>query len=158
MKVVSRSEEQTRTLAARLGRGALGGDLLCLIGPLGSGKTTFVQGFVRSIGFRGAVASPSFSLVREYRAPRRPVYHMDLFRVRAPELAPLGLREYIDDPRGICLIEWPEVARAVLPRDRVEIRFAHVDGGRVLRGRALGPRSARLLLRFGRPDGSSGSF
>lgn len=131
--VTTRSPEETERLAAGLAKRSKPGDVICLIGPLGSGKTTFAKGFARGAGFKGDVTSPSFGLVREYRAGRRTVYHMDLFRVAPREIPNLGLEEYFADPRGICLIEWPGAARRILPKRRLEIRFSHRKDGRLLR-------------------------
>lgn len=147
-RVVSKSDQETRDFAARLARGVRPGDLICLRGPLGSGKTTFVQGFARGVGFRDGVVSPSFGIAREYRTGRRLLYHLDLFRVEPRELPNLDIEEYLRNPHAVCLVEWPEVAKSLLPDDRLEIRFSHRrPGGRVLRLSARGPRS-RGLLRF----------
>lgn len=145
-RTVSRSEEETRRLAARLGRKTRPRDLICLFGPLGSGKTTFVQGFARGAGFRGNTASPTFGLLRQYPARRMRIYHADFFRIESRELANLGMEEWLQDPKGVCLIEWPEAANRLLPADRVEIAFAHrKEGGRALRFRGLGPRSKQWM-------------
>lgn len=164
MKIRSRSEEQTRRLGRALGRRLRGGDLLCLKGPLGSGKTTLVQGLAEGIGYRGRPSSPSFVLVREYRvvpgrraAGRRTarvsrgvrcLYHVDLYRLEAGEPGGLGLEELFSDPASACAIEWPEALRE-LPRDRLEISFSHRSGTvRLVEPVALGPLSRRLLSAF----------
>ena len=145
-KAVTRSEEETRRLAARLGRKARPGDVICLAGPLGSGKTTFVQGFAKGAGFRGRTASPTFGLLRQYPARRLRIYHADFFRIKPGELTNLGMEEWLQDPKGVCLIEWPDVARNVLPADRVEIKFSHrKDGGRAFQVQGLGSRSRQLI-------------
>lgn len=145
--VTTASPEATRELGSRLGRAALPGDLLALEGALGSGKTTFVQGFARGAGFRGSVTSPSFGLARRYRAGRRTLHHLDLYRLAGRELANLGLEEYFGDPRAICLVEWPEAGDAELPKDRLRVSFEHVaETRRRLGFKAAGPRSRRLLL------------
>ena len=79
--VVTTSEAETRTLARRLAAGLKGGDVVCLRGPLGSGKTRFVQGLAAGLGFKGRVTSPTFTLVREYQGKKLRLYHLDLFRV-----------------------------------------------------------------------------
>lgn len=140
--MISRSPDETRSLGARLGRRAKRGDIICLCGPLGSGKTTFVQGFVRGAGFKGAAASPTFALARSYRlAGGRVIHHLDLYRVSTRDIPNLGLEEYLNDPRAVCLIEWPEVAWALLARRRAVIRLSHSkDGGRRIDVRAPGSR------------------
>lgn len=137
-------------LAGGIGKRAAGGDLFCLYGPLGSGKTTFVRGFLRGLGFKGLVPSPTFALVNEYRSVRPRVHHLDLYRLEEGEMSGFGLEEYLGDKGAVCLIEWPEAAREWLGPDRVEISFAHArGGGRTLGLRGLGPRS-RALIRRGR--------
>lgn len=143
---VSKEEADTIRFAAALGRHARPGDLVCLSGPLGGGKTTFVRGFAHGAGFGGGVASPTFTLARRYPARRAVLHHLDLYRVGAGDLANLALEEYLDDPSGACLIEWPEAARALLPEDRLEVSFAHRrGGGRTVRLTSCGPRAKRLM-------------
>lgn len=144
--VTTDTERETRALGGALGAAAEPGDVLALLGPLGSGKTTFAQGFARGAGFLGPVVSPSFGLARRYKAGAKVVHHLDLYRLAGRDLANLGLEEYLDDPRGICLVEWPEVAASELPADRLEIRFEHAgERRRRMKFAARGPR-ARLLL------------
>jgi len=142
-------ESRTIGLAASLARRAKGGERIFLYGPLGSGKTTFARGFLRALGVRGAIRSPTFALIHEYRLrerrfPKR-VYHMDFYRLKPPELENLGLREYLEDPAAVCLVEWPEAAARRLPADRLELRLEHDERGRTLRARAFGERSTELL-------------
>jgi len=116
---------------------------------LGSGKTVFVRGFLRKLGHKGAVRSPTFGLIHEYRRLRPQVLHLDLYRLKPRESEGLGLRELLRVSGCVFLIEWPEAAQALLPKDRLELSFAHVpNGGRRLRLRALGPRSRRLTAAF----------
>ena len=143
--MASKNEEETLRIAARLGRGARPGIVILLSGPLGAGKTTFVRGFLRGLGHRGAVPSPTFSLVNEYRRVVPRVYHMDLYRIEGGEVPGLALEEYLGDDGAVSLIEWPEAARDACPRDRLEVSLVHAKPGRSLTFRALGPR-ARLLL------------
>ena len=100
-------------LAARLGPG----DLLALEGQLGAGKTVLIRGLARGLGVADdrIVSSPSYVLVREYHG-RVPIFHVDLYRLRAPaeELADLGLEEML--VAGVVLIEWADRARESLPR------------------------------------------
>jgi tRNA threonylcarbamoyladenosine biosynthesis protein TsaE len=151
MRIHSRGEAQTLERGAVLSRRARARMLVCLKGPLGSGKTTFVRGFLRGLGHRGPVRSPAFGLVHEYPRLRPPVYHLDLYRVGQGELGGFGLEEYLADPRAACMVEWPEVARDWLGPDRLDVMFSYAeDGGRDLSFLARGPRS-RALLRGLRP-------
>ena len=103
------------------------GDVLALIGEIGAGKTTFVQGIAQGLDVpREAVASPSFVLIREYRG-RMPLIHADLFRLEGlPEAATVGLEEYYEGP-GVTVIEWANRVPGVLPEEFLEIRFDLLD-------------------------------
>jgi len=124
MKITTRSPEETRDLAAGLVRELGPGSVLALKGPLGSGKTCFAQGCARGLGVEERyITSPTFVLVREYRG-RLPFYHIDLYRLSpGPEIALLGLGEYIDG-EGVTAIEWAEKLAGSLPPRTIEISFA----------------------------------
>ena len=148
MVVTTASEAQTQALGRRLGRLLKGWDLVCLYGGLGSGKTTLTRGLAQGAGSRNRVASPTFSLARIYRAGRRLIYHIDLYRVGPDGTREIGLEEFVSDPRGICVVEWPEAGEAYYPADRLDVRLAHVRGGRRLAFRAHGPRSRDIIRRL----------
>ncbi|MBN2097746.1 MAG: tRNA (adenosine(37)-N6)-threonylcarbamoyltransferase complex ATPase subunit type 1 TsaE [Candidatus Omnitrophica bacterium] len=124
MRIVTDSEQQTIKLGERLGRYLQAGDVLGLIGELGSGKTTLVRGIARGLGLKEEhqVASPSFVLIREYPA-RLPLYHFDLYRLdKIKDIEQLGLQEYLFN-EGVCVIEWAEKMKLLLP-DYLEVRLA----------------------------------
>lgn len=147
MTVVTRSEAETRRLGERLGRLLKGLDVVLLTGELGSGKTTFTKGLARGAGFKGRVVSPTFGLARVYRGRKSVIYHLDLYRVAADDTGDIGIEEYVCDPRGLCVVEWPEAGQAYYPADRLEVRLAHARGGKarkiVLSGQ--GPRSRQVV-------------
>ena len=121
------SPEETRELAARLAAELRPGDILALNGPLGSGKTCFVQGIARGLGVTERyITSPTFVLIREYQG-RVPLYHIDLYRL-APgiEIGMLGLDEYLDGD-GITAIEWSEKMEEILPGRTIEISLDCLD-------------------------------
>ncbi|MBI3547941.1 MAG: tRNA (adenosine(37)-N6)-threonylcarbamoyltransferase complex ATPase subunit type 1 TsaE [Elusimicrobia bacterium] len=149
IELVARGEEETRRIAALVGARSRGGDIVCLEGPLGSGKTTFAQGFARGAGFKGQVASPTFAIARRYKLRRATLHHLDLFRLETKDLPNVALEETFDDAKAICLVEWPEVARRIMPEDRLEVRLSHEAGARRLFFAASGPRSGRLLAALG---------
>jgi tRNA threonylcarbamoyl adenosine modification protein YjeE len=100
--------------------------VVALSGPLGSGKTVLAQSICRGYGVVDAVTSPTFALVHEYAAPRSTVYHLDLYRLRAPdELTPLAWDE-IMAAEALVLIEWPERAAGRLPAHHVPIDLEYV--------------------------------
>jgi tRNA threonylcarbamoyladenosine biosynthesis protein TsaE len=99
---------------------------VAIAGELGAGKTTLVQAICRGYGVTEPVTSPTFALVHEYRSPRSPVFHLDLFRLQHPrELAPLGWDDIVT-AHALLLIEWPERAAGALPNDHVGIELQHV--------------------------------
>ena len=103
----SRSAEQTRRLGALLGGVLAAGDVVLLSGALGAGKTAFTQGIAVGLGVRGAVNSPTFTLLKEYEG-RLPLYHFDLYRIEDPdEVLALGFAEYFAGA-GVSVIEWAE--------------------------------------------------
>jgi tRNA threonylcarbamoyladenosine biosynthesis protein TsaE len=133
----------TIAIGARLADLVRGGDAIALVGDLGAGKTTFVTGLVAALG-GGSAASPTFSLVNEYRGGRLIVWHVDLYRIeRAAELPELGLDDIVGDLRGICVIEWAD-RFAVLPADHLQLTLAHQGGSRLLTAAAGGKRSREL--------------
>ena len=104
------------------------GALIFLRGELGTGKTTLVRGMLRGLGHEGVVKSPTYTLVEPYRLGERWVYHFDLYRVSdAEELEYFGAREYFD-AGALCLVEWPEQATSIFPRDHITVRFGHQGG------------------------------
>ena len=104
LKLTSHSPEQTQLLGSYLGELAQSGDILLLVGDLGTGKTCLIQGIAKGLGIKEYAFSPSFVIVREYHG-RLPLYHVDLYRLdHIEEIASLGLEEYLSS-QGICAIE-----------------------------------------------------
>jgi tRNA threonylcarbamoyladenosine biosynthesis protein TsaE len=141
----TRTPEATRDLGARLAAAAAPGDVLCLWGDLGAGKTVFAKGFGAGLGVSGTISSPSFVLMGEY-AGRLPLFHIDLFRLGTAEEALDG--GLLDDRQatGVVLVEWPDRLGAALPPTRLDVR---IDGGgdepRQIRLEAHGAGFARYL-------------
>ncbi|OGY98763.1 MAG: tRNA (adenosine(37)-N6)-threonylcarbamoyltransferase complex ATPase subunit type 1 TsaE [Candidatus Liptonbacteria bacterium RIFCSPHIGHO2_01_FULL_57_28] len=108
--------------------------VIALSGDLGAGKTTFAQGFLKALGARGKVTSPTFVLMKRFRLPARGkkprrfkrAYHIDAYRFRAPrESGALGLAEIFKDPQAVVLVEWPERLKGLLPKKKISARFKH---------------------------------
>jgi tRNA threonylcarbamoyladenosine biosynthesis protein TsaE len=114
MKVVSRSAEETQALGERLGSRLGRGDVVACIGPLGAGKTCFLQGLARGLGVTADVTSPTFVLVNQYRG-RVPVYHVDAYRTGSlTELVDVGLEEMLHG-EGVTIVEWADKLLSLLP-------------------------------------------
>lgn len=146
MDFFSRSPEQTRRIGMRLGQALQAGDVICLQGDLGAGKTTFVQGVARGWGALDSVSSPTFIIVNAYRRPdSSELFHMDAYRIdSAPEAEELDLDAMIE--QGPLLIEWPERIDGLVPDECLWIRFEHVDeAGREMKIQARGERYHTLL-------------
>ncbi|NMA13324.1 MAG: tRNA (adenosine(37)-N6)-threonylcarbamoyltransferase complex ATPase subunit type 1 TsaE [Chloroflexi bacterium] len=121
LEVFSRSADQTRRFGMRLGRYLKVGDLICLNGELGSGKTTFIQGIAQGWGSIDPATSPTFVLINEYqRMDRSLLFHMDAYRIGSnPEAEELDLDRMLQE--GALLIEWAERIDRVLPKERLGI-------------------------------------
>lgn len=119
---ISASPEETRQVAAQFASDLQPGDCVLLIGELGAGKTTFVQGLAQALGARESVRSPTFVLMHEYHG-KFPIYHFDAYRIKSlDELREIGFEEtvYAD---GITVIEWGEKAQSLLPQDCWQIEI-----------------------------------
>ena len=136
--IVSSSPVQTKNIAQALAETLLetqpakGARVIAMTGELGSGKTTFVQGFAKGLLVKERILSPTFILLREFRV-RHPffhaLYHIDCYRLDnpVPELLHLGFKNILADPRAIVLIEWADRIKSIIPRDALWVRFGHSD-------------------------------
>lgn len=124
-----RSPEETWAWGKQLTRILRVGDVIALVGELGSGKTTLVQGLAAGWGCRRRAMSPTFALVNEYRSPRGAFFHMDMYRLTPRELEAFPLEEYLDQ-RALCVIEWADRVRERLPADTLEIDLEGIESPR----------------------------
>jgi tRNA threonylcarbamoyladenosine biosynthesis protein TsaE len=147
LQVVTRSADETLTLARAVGSLLQAGDLVVLAGDLGTGKTTFARGVARGLGVTGPVVSPTFTIVREYEG-RIPLVHVDVYRLdRLQELHDLGFEELVGD-HAVTLVEWGDAVDALLPRERLEVGLepGTGDDDRVV---TLAPRGPSWFARAG---------
>ena len=155
--IITAAPEQTERLGEALGSLLEPGDLVCLYGDLGSGKTHFSFGIAMGLEVREQyITSPTFTLINEYDG-RLPFYHIDLYRMKDPaELEGIGLDEYIDSD-GATVIEWAERAEDVLPGKRLSVYLSHVnEQSREIGFLAEGERYEKLLERLRRTIEESG--
>ena len=147
--LVSHGAAQTRRLGNRLGELMAGGEVICLTGDLGTGKTCLVQGIGAGLGVVDRIVSPTFTLINEYRGGRLTLYHVDLYRiVDARAALAFGLDDYLYG-EGVCAIEWAARVRDVWPEEMLLISMRHIDETK--RGvtlRAYGACYRRLLEQF----------
>lgn len=142
--VETASADETRAVARRVGELLSPGDFVALIGPLGAGKTVFVQGLAEGLGVRGPVTSPTFVLMRMHRGTT-PLCHADAYRLDAAGLVDLGLDDWREET--VVALEWADTVAGALPDDRIEVHMAYTDNGRRLRLRGIGPRAASVIER-----------
>jgi tRNA threonylcarbamoyladenosine biosynthesis protein TsaE len=149
LDIISHSVAQTQRLGARLGELARAGDVYCLEGDLGTGKTSFVQGLGKGLGVTEPIHSPTFILANEHRSGRFPLFHVDVYRVRgSDEAVGFGLDDYLSD-EGVCVIEWAEKIRPALPSEHLWLAFRHLgESKRGLLIQANGSRYEELLNEF----------
>jgi len=118
---ISYNVDETHQLATQLVKHLKKGEVIALFGDLGSGKTTFVQGFGRACGVTSPITSPTFTLMHIYRGKHWPIYHFDFYRLQSvAEAQALGCEEYFDGD-GVSLVEWPERALPLLPPQHLQI-------------------------------------
>jgi tRNA threonylcarbamoyladenosine biosynthesis protein TsaE len=145
--MLSSNSIDTEMLGEDVGRLLKAGDIVCLYGELGSGKTVLTRGMARGLGVMSAraVRSPSFVLMHRYHG-RVPVYHADLYRLEGPmDIEDIGLRELLGGD-GVAVIEWADKLDGLLPAERLEITIAHQsEETRLI---TITPQGARYCQRF----------
>jgi tRNA threonylcarbamoyladenosine biosynthesis protein TsaE len=138
-------EPATLELGRHLAQALSGGGVIYLQGTLGAGKTTLARGLLRGLGHKGAVKSPTYTLVEPYQLDGRWVYHFDLYRLGDPEeLEYMGIRDYFLD-QNLCIIEWPNKGAGVIPQADLCISLIGAQTGRTATLTAATPRGEALL-------------
>jgi tRNA threonylcarbamoyladenosine biosynthesis protein TsaE len=135
-KIITKKPEETAAAGEALARyiaGREGPCIVCLYGELGSGKTTFTQGFARGLGITSRLLSPTFIIVRRYQIPKKEnyLYHVDLYRLHiVTDLEGIGLPEIFTDSASYTVVEWAERLGGLLPDNRIDIHFGVMDDER----------------------------
>ncbi len=130
---VSHSDQDTVNLAKDLASGLKAGDIIALIGDIGTGKTTFVKAIAKALGISETVSSPTFTIVREYRSGKFPLFHFDVYRLsNEDEFYDIGAEEYLYGD-GITIIEWADIVEDALPLNTmiIEIKYGNNEGERI---------------------------
>lgn len=142
------SDADTQALGATLSAALSGGTIIYLCGTLGAGKTTFVRGFLRALGFSGKVKSPTYTIVEPYETDKFEVFHFDLYRLNdAAELQQIGIETYFDG-HAVCLIEWPDKGLPVLPAADLCCYFDILETGRQIRFESRTKNGEEILARL----------
>ena len=146
MQFLSESRSQTITLGKTLARFLKKGDIICLNGDLGSGKTTFTKGLAAGLKInQQLVNSPTFVLLNEYRG-KLPLYHFDLYRIDEPsELLVIGYEEFLYG-QGVSVVEWASKLGKLTPKDYLDVKFAHKkESKRLIKFLAHGKRAKEIV-------------
>jgi tRNA threonylcarbamoyladenosine biosynthesis protein TsaE len=144
--VFAEDEAAMVALGATLASGFAAGLVVFLEGELGMGKTTLARGILQGLGHRGAVKSPTYTLVEPYELPAMTVYHFDLYRLGDPEeLEYMGIRDYFGE-NSVCLVEWPGRGLGVLPPADIVISITSEGSGRQLAMHATTDSGRSVLL------------
>jgi tRNA threonylcarbamoyladenosine biosynthesis protein TsaE len=117
------SPEATEQLAAAIGKQLKGGEIVELVSDLGGGKTAFVRGLAKGMGSTDHVASPTFTISREYHSDDLTLYHLDFYRLHEPGIMTAELTEFINDPKAVVAVEWSDIVRHVLPNKRLTVKL-----------------------------------
>ena len=121
MVVETYSAQETYELGKRLGREAQAGEVYCLDGDLGTGKTVFTQGFAAGLGIEGPVNSPTFTILQQYEDGRPPLYHFDVYRIGdVEEMEEIGYEDCFYG-EGVSLVEWSSLIREILPEKVIRV-------------------------------------
>ena len=119
-KIVTYSEEETKKIASKIASETNGEKVIVLNGELGAGKTKFTEGFLSYFGLEKEISSPTFTIVNEYQNEKATIYHFDVYRLKdVDEFYAIGGEEYF--AKGICIIEWGEIIKEVLPREYIKV-------------------------------------
>ncbi|SDI36965.1 tRNA (adenosine(37)-N6)-threonylcarbamoyltransferase complex ATPase subunit type 1 TsaE [Alteribacillus bidgolensis] len=125
LEILSTSPDETMNIAQYIGHCLQKGDVLTLDGELGAGKTHFTKGIALALEIKEVVNSPTFTIIKEYTGVL-PLYHMDVYRLEEEEAEELGIEEYLEG-EGVCVIEWADKIKNLLPIDRLEITIKRMS-------------------------------
>lgn len=118
------NSKETYEIGFNMGKSAKAGDVYCLDGDLGVGKTVFTQGFAKGLGINEPINSPTFTIVQEYHEGRLPLYHFDVYRIGdITEMDEIGYEEYFYS-EGVCLIEWGNLISEIMPENATYITIS----------------------------------
>jgi len=124
---ITTSSVQTKKLGEMLAKELHGGDIICLSGDLGSGKTTFTQGILKGLGVKGPFTSPTFNIIKTYKTKLKNIYHIDAYRISYKDLLELGWKDFAGKSNSIVIIEWAERVKKIIPAKSFWIGFRWIN-------------------------------
>lgn len=140
-----KNEDDTIAVGQKLARHVQAPLTLYLTGDLGAGKTTLSRGLIQGLGHKGAVKSPTYTLVEPYELDDVEVYHFDLYRLNDPEeLEFMGIRDYFTH-KSLCIVEWPDKGEGLLPDADIHLHLSYANTGREIQIQALSESGKKLL-------------
>ena len=123
-----KNEQETAAFGRMLGEHAKAGDVIALIGDLGTGKTTLTKYIAEGLGITEYITSPTFNIIKEYRSGRIPLFHFDVYRISdVDEMFEIGYEEYFYGD-GVCVVEWADIIEEIIPEDATVIRIERGEG------------------------------
>jgi tRNA threonylcarbamoyladenosine biosynthesis protein TsaE len=120
---ITTSSIQTKKLGEMLARELSGGEIICLSGELGAGKTTFTQGLLKGLKIKGPYTSPTFAIMKLYEAKNCKAYHLDAYRVGSKDILDIGWKDFAGKKDSIVIIEWAEKVKKIIPTKAFWINF-----------------------------------
>ncbi len=145
IKIQLGDEQATVSFGGGLAQALKGGATVFMTGTLGAGKTTTTRGILQGLGHKGAVKSPTYTLVEPYALNGYDIFHFDLYRLGDPEeLEYIGIREYFSD-RSICIVEWPARGLGYLPEEDIEVVLSVVGHARQAEVIPKSPRGEEII-------------
>ena len=128
MRIECYSVEETQSFAAKLAKKIPAGSVIGLIGNLGTGKTTFTQGFARALKINERVGSPTFKLVSVYNGEPHHLFHIDCYRLEnITDFLNIGGEEYLIPENGVTIMEWADIIHDILPKETIFIKFSRIE-------------------------------
>ena len=133
-KIFIKNEEDTKKFGEALANEIKAGDVIALVGDLGAGKTALTKYIAEALGVKEDVTSPTFTIIKEYKSGKLPLYHFDVYRIsNEEEMYELGYEEYFYGD-GVCIVEWADKIAGIIPENSKIIRMSHGEGelGRIV--------------------------
>lgn len=139
-EIITQSSQETEEFGTNFAKNLNPGNIICLTGELGAGKTTFVKGLAKGLGIEARIISPTYVVVREHEIESgirnhdsgiERLYHLDLYRLTSEkDVLGIDIHDLLKDKKAVTVIEWPEVARSVIPNHAWIISFEQLDESR----------------------------